>query len=462
MESIMKKKIVSALIAGVLALSGGIAAAQEKKEEEKKDDKKAVEIIKELYKRLDIGVRVYMDWWGHWGHNSNSFDRATNYESSYNDSRNLNTKTKNNNEFRINRAYLDVRYKITDFLAARVTTDVDGSVSPTGASNAAFHIFLKYAYVEAKHDFGPVMISASGGMIETPIIGFIDGLSDFRWVSQNYIDNSKGVLNNLSIDNSADLGVKASIGLFKIVNFTGSFTNGTGYKLNENNSYKGVTYLASIEPVKGLYFNGFGRNNIDNKYDYTGKKSKSEFYGYGVAYKSDLIKVGFNHVFPFATSVGLTFASSGSMFGNLLAGYSIYLYPRQRRGYQLIDSWLNFNLGAAVPEAPLLIMARFVYGFQDKTYQKFLSDTELAKTRKTMLYLLGLGWRFNKNFRLMVGGEIQRYIVKKNRFLSYAQGNSGTEFFQGSAIDPSLANVYVGSHNPNDAKRVYVKAEVSF
>ena len=319
--------------------------------------------------------------------------------------------------------------------------------------NPAFHIYLKYAYVGAKKDFGPVSLSAEGGMIETPIIGFIDGLSDFRWSSQNYIDNSKVVLNNKSIDNSADVGVKASIGLFKYVTLTGSFTNGTGYKANENNSYKGVTYLVSIMPVKGLYLNGFGRNNIDTKYDYTGKKARTEFYGYGIAYKSDLIKIGFNHVFPNETTVGVQTSGIGS----------INVYPVQKKGYQILDSWLNFNLGGVVPTAPLLIVGRFVSGLAYKTYQKNLTDTELGNDRKTLLYLVGIGWQFNKNFRILVAGEIQRYIVKKDRYLRYVEStSSGTDYYNGNAIDPSLANLFVGSHNPNDARRLYVKAELAF
>ncbi|OHD67968.1 MAG: hypothetical protein A2W19_06895 [Spirochaetes bacterium RBG_16_49_21] len=453
-----KRIFLSALAFTILA--GTSVMAQEKgKEGEYKDDKKIEEAIKDIYRRLDIGVRIYMDWFGHWGHNSNSFDRIANYENSASE-----TKTKNNNEFRINRAYLDIKYKISDIFYARLTSDVDGTVTPAAGSgqNPAFHIYLKYAYVEAKKDLGPVSLSLSGGQIETPLIGWFDNLSDLRWVTQNYIDNSKAVLNNKSIDTSADLGVKASIGLFKYITLTGSFTNGTGYKANENNSYKGVTYLVTIMPVKGVYLSGFGRNNLDTKYDYTGKKAKTEFYGYGVAYKSDVIKVGFFHAFPNETTVGLSFASSGSLFGNVFSGQSINLYPVQKRGYQLLDSWLHFNLGGIVPTAPLLLAGRFVYGFQYRTYQKNLSDTELGKERRTLLYLVGIGWQFNKNVRILLAGEIQRYIVKKNRFLSYAQGNNGTEFFNGGAIDPALANVFVGSHNPNDARRVYVKAEVTF
>ncbi|OHD71859.1 MAG: hypothetical protein A2W19_04085 [Spirochaetes bacterium RBG_16_49_21] len=443
-----------------IILAGTSVMAQEKgKEGEYKDDKKIEEAIKDIYRRLDIGVKIFMDWYGHWGYNSNSFNRIANYEKALQGSGStatiLESRTKNNNEFRINRAYLDVKYKISNVFYARLTSDVDATVTPVAGSgqNPAFHIYLKYAYVGAKKDFGPVSLSAEGGMIETPIIGFIDGLSDFRWISQNYIDNSKVVLNNKSIDNSADVGVKASIGLFKYVTLTGSFTNGTGYKANENNSYKGVTYLVSIMPVKGLYLNGFGRNNIDTKYDYTGKKARTEFYGYGIAYKSDLIKIGFNHVFPNETTVGVQTSGIGS----------INVYPVQKKGYQILDSWLNFNLGGVVPTAPLLIVGRFVSGLAYKTYQKNLTDTELGNDRKTLLYLVGIGWQFNKNFRILVAGEIQRYIVKKDRYLRYVEStSSGTDYYNGNAIDPSLANLFVGSHNPNDARRLYVKAELAF
>jgi len=449
----MKKKFLSLLImAGVLSMLGSTLLAQEKKAEE--EDSKIIESIKDVYKRLDLGVRFYMDWWMHWGYNSNSYDYATKFEANPNE-----TKTKNNNEFRINRALVDVKYKISDIFSARLTTDADLTVTPTAASNAAFHIYLKYASLEAKKDFGPVALSASGGMVDTPIIGWIDKLSDYRWITQHYIDNSKAVLNNLTIDNSGDLGVKASIDLFKYVSLTGSFTNGTGYKANETNSHKALTYLATVSPYKGIYFSGFGRNNIDNKYDYTGKKAKTEFYGYLAAYTSDLIKIGFTQAFVFSQTVGLT-SAFGAAF--TVPSIDVNLYPVLNRRYWIIDSWLNFYLGAAVPAFPLILTGRVAYGFQARTHQRLLSNIDFDKERKTVLYLLGIGWQFNKNVRILVGGELQRYFVTKNKTLSMLQGNSGTEFFNGTAIDPALANVYVGSRNPNNAKRVYIKAEVVF
>src|SRR5208337_2411699 len=148
-----------------------------------------------------------------------------------------------------------------------------------------------------------------------------------------------------------------------------AFSNGSGYKLNETNSYKALTYLATINPIKEIYINGFGRNEITGKLDFTGKKTKKEYYGYGLAYMSDLIKIGFNHIFPYETTVGLSYTNI-----TLPSGPTITAYPRQKRGFMLLDSWLNFNLGGIVPSAPLLVTGRFVYGLQRGPYQRNITD----------------------------------------------------------------------------------------
>jgi len=441
----MKRRITTFVAAVTMLLSAGTAFAQE-------GEDKVLEKIKDFYSRLSIGAKVYFDWYGVWGHDSSSFDRVANGE------RGSDASAKNNNSFRIQRAYVDLKYKINDILHMRVTSDVDASVTPSSASNAAFHLYLKYAYIEAKKDFGPVWISATGGMIETPVIGLTDKISDYRWIQQNYLDQAKYVLNNTSLDNSADIGVKASFGFSKYVTLTGAFTNGEGYKSNESVGYKAVTYLVTVNPIKELYISGFGRNEITAKYDYTGKKAKREYYGYGVAYSSDLIKVGFNHIFPYVTTVGVASYFDSTL---KLGSSDVYVYPVKKTGYMLLDSWLNFNLGAVVPSAPLLVTGRFVYGLQRGTYQKLYTDKECGKTRSTMLYAIGLGWQFNKNFRILVGGELQKYFVKKDQMLRYVEStSSGTDYYNGTAL--GIGNVYVSSHQPHDSKRVYVKTEFTF
>ena len=476
----MRRAIIAMATVFLMVTGGGILFAQdrdaaekkgaaapeteEQKKEEKKDEKKIEETIKEIYKRLDIGVKVYMDWFAQWGQKDGAFDRVAKGENG------MTTRStalsdisgKNYNAFRINRAYLDIRYKFLDWLGARLTTDVDAAVTPAADANAAFHIYLKYAYLEGKKDFGPVKIAGTAGMIETPVVGLTDKISDYRWISRNYIDQSKNILNGQSLDNSADLGVKASIGLFKYVTLSASFTNGGGCKKDESNSYKAITYLASITPVRDLYINGFGRNEITDKYDYTGKKAKRAYYGYGIAYSIPMIKVGFNHVFPIIRTVGAAskFDSDWALYYSATDKREIYVYPVQNRYYMLFDAWFNFNLGALVEKAPLLVTGRFVYGLQRGTYQKMITDPECGKQRTSMLYAAGLGWQFSRNIRILVGGELQKYFVKKDRLLRYAEGSKGTDYYNATAL--GAGDIYVGSREPHDSKRVYVKAEVSF
>jgi len=457
----MMRKAITCAAAAIIIASPAILTAQAGRddvkrdrtiEEQKAEDSKIDAAIRELYKRLKIGVQLFIDWQGVWGHNSNSFDRVAHYEKGQDAS------SKDDNAFRIQRAYLDVRYAISDIFSVRLTTDADLSVTPASASNAAYHIFLKFAFLEAKKDFGPVSFSLAGGMIETPVLGYINKISDYRWIAQNYLQQSRTIINNQVIDNIADIGIRASFGIFKYVTLTGSFTNGGGYKAQETNSHKAFTYMLSITPVKDLHLFGYGRNEITAKYDYLGKKAKREYYGYGVAYSSDLIKIGIAHAFPSIQTVGVASEFNATW---QFAGEDIYIYPVQKRGYMIVDSWLHFSLGAVVPTVPLIVTGRFVYGIQRGTYQKFLTDDECGKQRESILYGVGLGWKFNKNVRILVGFELQRYFVKKNRVLRYAEDPAGgTDYFNGAAF--GIGDVYVGSRNPHDARRVYIKTEVKF
>lgn len=446
----MKERIIAVLFAcllgmGITGLQAQAQPVDEKKEStESQDDKKAEETFKEIYKRLDLGVTLYLDWIARWGHGGNTFDRIPKGEP---DPEGI--KEKNNNEFRVQRAYIDIKYKINDILSVRVTTDADTVSSPTGA----FHIYLKYAHLNVKKDFGPVGLSLQGGMIGTPVVGLTDSVSDYRWIAQNYLDQSASVLNGQGLDSSADLGVSLAVKLYQYVTITGAFTNGSGYKRNESNSHKAMYYMVTVNPMKEIYLSGFGRNEVTAKYDYSGKRARRDYYGYGVAYRSNLIKVGFNHIFPYTRTVGLS-----RDFGLDPVGpdgqVDLYVYPVKKNGYMLLDSWLNVNLGAVLESVPLLVTGRYVYGLQRGTYQKAITDADCGAERSTMLYALGLGWQFNKHFRILLGGEIQTYRVKKDRLLRYAEGASGSEYY-GDVF-------YIGSREPRDAKRVYVKTEVKF
>jgi hypothetical protein len=176
-----------------------------------------------------------------------------------------------------------------------------------------------------------------------------------------------------------------------------------------------------------------------------------------------MIKVGFDHVFPYITTVGLDYGTGG-LVGPAVGGQNIYYSPVLRRGYMLIDSWLNFYLGSLVEQAPIEITGRFVYGLQRRTFQRAITDPECGKSRNTYLYALGVGWVFNKNFRILLGGEIEQYRVVKSPLLSYQEAHgatsNGPNYYNATAL--GAGRIFVGSRNPHDTKRLYVKAEVKF
>ena len=48
--------------------------------------------------------------------------------------------------------------------------------------------------------------------------------------------------------------------------------------------------------------------------------------------------------------------------------------------------------------------------------QVFPTDQKVIEVRRIKNYLLGIGWQFNKNVRILLAGEIQRYTVKTFEF----------------------------------------------
>src|SRR5208337_1031616 len=129
----MKNKILCFFILAIIAMSGSAVRAQEQKADVDKDDAKMIEVIKDIYKRLDIGALIYADWTMKWGQKdsgpgapygnaastgagSGAFDRIVHYGNGVNSFAGLSSfangqdyEKKNNNGFNISRAYLDVK-----------------------------------------------------------------------------------------------------------------------------------------------------------------------------------------------------------------------------------------------------------------------------------------------------------------------------------------------------------------
>ena len=91
-----------------------------------------------------------------------------------------------------------------------------------------------------------------------------------------------------------------------------------------------------------------------------------------------------------------------TIYVNPITGYS----PRHKDNFLLIDSWLNFNLGAVVPTAPVLLVGRCAWGREKKS---LFSNGRQA--HETILLGGGVGYQFSEYFRMVLYYEAIRYHV---------------------------------------------------
>jgi len=453
-------------------------AGETGKDDNKPDEKKAEENRKED-KKFDIGISglIYMEWVNFTGYQyGGSGDVPKVWKNSTYTLNSLiapTSGTKNEqsgltgNTFRLQRVYLNFQKEINELLSVRVTTDIN-----TWNADRSNLLFMKFAWLQAKKDFGPVSTMFRIGLVDTPVTAYIDRVSDFRWISSNFIENSKTVLNGNSFDNTADFGGNLSLEFFKIVRYSYSFTNGEGYKNSNNETYKGKahTMILTVAPIKELNFNIFGRSeDTDNKniQETTWPKSGIKYYnlayrtyqGAGIAFVTDLIKTGSNIVLLRNMAQGSS--SYDITNANLITAFT----PKYKKHFTLSDSWVNFNLGALVPDAPVLLVGRFVYG---KELPSMVANK--MKTTVTIVKTIGLGWQFNNNVRVVGYYENIDYRITQKQTGVLVENISSFPF---PADDLHATNLnskwnpwsakYVGyNRNPKAANNFYVKAEVKF
>jgi hypothetical protein len=444
-----------------------------------KDGDKKPEETKKEDKKLDIGLSgtIYMEWVNFTGYQyGGSGDVPKVWKNSTYTLNSLiapTSGTKNeqsglsNNTFRLQRVYLTWQKDINDLFSVRVTTDIN-----TWNADKSNLLFMKYAWLQAKKEFGPVGAVLRVGLIETPVIGYVDKVSDYRWISTNYLDNAKSVLNGNSFDNSADFGGSMSLEFFKLVKASYSYTNGEGYKNNNNETYKGKahTMLLTIAPIKEVNLNVFGRlEDTDNKslQESTWPKSGVRYYdlayrlyqGAGVAFNNDLIKAGSNIAFMRNMAQGS--ASFDITNPNLVTAFS----PKYKKHFVLSDSWVNFNLGAIVPDAPVLLVGRFVYG---KELPSMVANK--MKTTTTIVKTIGLGWQFNNNVRIVGYYENIDYRIGQKQTGVFVENISKwpteTDDLHATNLNskwnPWSAKYAGYNRNPKAANNFYVKAEAKF
>jgi len=262
----------------------------------------------------------------------------------------------------LDRAYVTFKRNIAGPISVKFRTDVK-------KDDNGYQPFVKNAYVQFKHGFGPVKVKAQAGIIGTPNIGITGKMQDLRWIYQDYSFDKASDLIGKTIDTSADVGANLSITFMKKVTITGSLTEGEGYNNAEGDFKRNVIHTTlSINPLGKLYVNGYFKYGDTKNRGY----DTCRYFGGGVSWKSKLIKAGVNFVFPTI--------DDGTAKSN----------------YTIIETWANADLYSAT-EIPVLVLARFAYGMEN-------NDDNVGKT----IFGAGLGYKFNKNFRVLAYFDFQK------------------------------------------------------
>ena len=138
------------------------------------------------------------------------------------------------NNFDVERAYIDLKKKLSGGASARVVLDVSRL---SNDSKKNLFDYLKYAYADIPLGLGamPVTLTGKIGLQHTVWIDWADKMLGQRWIAKSLVDNE-------SVMSSADFGLgavgKITTGNFPEVEYHATAMNGTGYGAAETNSSK--------------------------------------------------------------------------------------------------------------------------------------------------------------------------------------------------------------------------------
>ena len=152
------------------------------------------------------------------------------------------------NAFDVTRMYLTYVAELASNVKMRYTTDLARSVTPE-AKGAEF-LFAKYAWLEITKII-PGGARLRFGLIETPWIGFEDGIWGYRVQGSNFADR-------LGVISSADFGVSLDGKILgDNLEYFGVVVNGAGYKSAETDKSKRAELRLTGRPVKNVSVSGF-------------------------------------------------------------------------------------------------------------------------------------------------------------------------------------------------------------
>ncbi|HOO73118.1 MAG TPA: hypothetical protein PK926_15280 [Spirochaetota bacterium] len=268
----------------------------------------------------------------------------------------------------LTRAYLTYERVLWGPVSFNITSDIGTGMKSKDKNNTVevsgqtYEFYIKTAYLQVAHSWDFLALKGQVGIIGTPAIGVAGKMQDLRWVYNDYSFDKSDKLGVETGDTSADVGASLSTRIFKYVELNYAICHGEGYK-NPVESYDGKSHYGTISiiPYKWVYINGF------INYERTEKFKTNYYYGGGLAFVSDFLKAGANYV----------------LHGVKKGDVGAYTY-------HLVESWVHFNLGSFVNQAPVLVIGRMAWGVKN-------ADLD----HPTLLLAGGAGYQFNKHLRLL-------------------------------------------------------------
>ncbi len=342
------------------------------------------------------------------------------------------------NYFMFDKLYLEFDHQMGKNFKYHVTLDavanqVDAQavqtrgywVATTGPSAKAFEIpFIREAYATLSlGDAELFKVDVNLGLIPTKIIRYRGYMSDMRWLESMMFNGNYQIIGahylgkRLSLatttgsaaqggtslgdgDCAQDMGVGIDLSFMKFLNFSFAVTAGEGVTQVTNditgiNGGKALYYDLLVVPMKGLFIHAFLRDEtiqMMNSLAGSNNKTQKWFAGAGVGIKL----MGINLGADFESGQQIT-----SFEGQTAAGTGI----TPAVNFFALNAWLNWNL-QEIAGFPLLVLGKISYGsytdYSVAAYNQAAGVANSGKIFDTFHWYAGLGWQFNKNFKVAV------------------------------------------------------------
>jgi hypothetical protein len=217
------------------------------------------------------------------------------------------------NNFDVDRSYITVSGKLRGGVSSRVTIDVDGRKA--ASNQLTFRLYVGY-----KPEGSAVAFKL--GMIETPVIGYIESLWGYRMQGSVALDRTGYLTSSdfgLSADGSwSDDAVNTTVGIY----------NGEGYSKAPGDQYKDVAGRVSVRLARsdaggktgGLRLTGFALVGKAN-----GGGTRQRFMGM-LSYQSTRLTLGAE----VAVTRDSTAADAPETRGRVISAFGVFNIPSSR------------------------------------------------------------------------------------------------------------------------------------